>query len=495
MPRLILYPEPEASLRRKRQQKYDELADEEDTEQTYKETYKGKLQKYLIYKLSVDFSEIASYIIKRIMNDYTLLLITNIEEPHEDVFDIIENEQLRMRLRIFIDNGSLINNIKDKLPISTRQRFNVTVSENILQVTEKLSSLGTDLLQAIQANIAAVESTISSTRVLVNSIEIAVAASRSHYEDEDSKLLLTTSIRNMSFCVLQELSQSIDNSSTNILATMQITLTQARDNVAERMLQIFQDLSDSVKLHHQIFSGVESNTRTRPIRLQKLFSLFPTSGLQWRFIKIDGNNLNSFTPQGNTAATDYDSTLTNFYEAFDFRKLPNLKIRSVQDLCSLPNTMNKIFIDEVKTDRYTCQFTFVRRRKENPMINAGMKLELQDFTQEEIDLYFRPCTIDPGKSQVFTSYHGNGQIRRTSTKEYYSFGGTLSRMGSQDRIKIRTGIKTVENNIPSPKTINMTKYQDHVVYLLLIMSILLEFYGFDTCENRWLETKSKERSC
>ncbi|KAI8053639.1 hypothetical protein BDF21DRAFT_350039 [Thamnidium elegans] len=36
----------------------------------YVETYKGKLQKYLIYKLSVEFSEIASYIIKKIVNDY-----------------------------------------------------------------------------------------------------------------------------------------------------------------------------------------------------------------------------------------------------------------------------------------------------------------------------------------------------------------------------------------------------------------------------------------
>ncbi|KAI9257862.1 hypothetical protein EDC94DRAFT_179276 [Helicostylum pulchrum] len=39
----------------------------------YVETYQGKFRKYLIYKLSVKFPEIASCIIKRIVDDYALL--------------------------------------------------------------------------------------------------------------------------------------------------------------------------------------------------------------------------------------------------------------------------------------------------------------------------------------------------------------------------------------------------------------------------------------
>ncbi|KAI9253091.1 hypothetical protein EDC94DRAFT_620210 [Helicostylum pulchrum] len=82
-------------------------------------------------------------------------------------------------------------------------------------------------------------------------------------------------------------------------------------------------------IDHRIVSGAETNTtRTESIRLQKLFSLFPTPGLQWRFIKIDGTNINSFARQGNIAEIDYESTLTKFYEAFDFSKFPNLKIKS-----------------------------------------------------------------------------------------------------------------------------------------------------------------------
>ncbi|GAA5805804.1 hypothetical protein HPULCUR_011330 [Helicostylum pulchrum] len=633
MPRIVLYPEPEALLRRKRQQKYDERVEDDNPEQMhrdtpedlrakkksrqerdketaagsstgkkrsvqnetmikrlirifdgsfehcilsipfntvvkprfksrflrnitvnkrnnrknlivrellYYETYQGKLRKYPIYKLSVEFPEIASYIIKKIVDDYALLLITNTEEPRENAFDTIENEQLRTRLRLFINNGTLINHIK-KLPTSTRQnpltkaiilrnpgslqeRYNVTVSENILQATEKLTRLATILLQGTQATIAAVETTINSAKVLVNLAKTAVVASQAPNEDEDLQLLLTTCLRNIrgasatskavSFnsnvnvdiilrssrlittnvtdvtnsmnhnfvsssrtkeliqtallCItnIRNISErlataildsvnsseninnyirSIDRSSTDILTTIQNTLTQARNNVtvseavipqaegrrnaSERLLQILQDLTDSVMIDHRIVSGAEPNT-------------------------THGININSFAPQGNTANTDYESTLIKFYEAFDFSKFPNLKIRSAQDLSTLPDRMNKIVINEVKTDGYTCRFTFARRRTKNPTV----KLELEDFTQDEIDLYFRPCTVDPGRNHVFTSFHGDKEIRRMSTKEFYSYGGTLQCLKSQKAqdaaviILINGGKKYNKKRRKRPKT-------------------------------------------
>ncbi|GAA5806200.1 hypothetical protein HPULCUR_011731 [Helicostylum pulchrum] len=291
---------------------------------------------------------------------------------------------------------------------------------NILQATEKLSRLTTVLLQGTQANVAAVESTINSAKVLVSSAETAVVTSQAPNEDEDSQLLLTTCLGNIriasatsdavsfnsnvnvdvilrSFRLIttniansmnhnlvsssrtKELIQtallrinnirniserlataildsvnssenisnyirSIDRSSTDILTTIQNTLTQARNNdtvseaiipqaegcrnALERLLQILQDLTDSMMIDHGIVSGAESNTRTESVRLQKSFSLFPTPGLQRRLIKIDGTNINSFARQGNTAEIDYESTLTKFYEAFDFSKFFNLKIKS-----------------------------------------------------------------------------------------------------------------------------------------------------------------------
>ncbi|GAA5801539.1 hypothetical protein HPULCUR_006987 [Helicostylum pulchrum] len=428
------------------------------------------------------------------------------QEPNKNAFNTIENEQLRTRLRLFIDNGTLINNIKEKLPTSTRQnpltksiisrnpgsviplfrdiiaeheqlqeRYNVTVSENILQATEKLTRLATVLLQGTQATIAAVETTNDSAKVLVNLAETAVVASQAPNEDEDLQLL----------------------SSTDILTTIQNTLTQARNNVtvseavipqaegcrkaSERLLQILQDLTDSMMIDHRIVSGAETNiTRTESIRLQKLFSLFPIPGLQWRFIKIDGTNINSFARQGNTAEIDYESTLTKFYEAFDFSKFPNLKIISIQSLSTLPDRINKIFINEVKTDGYTSHFTFARRRTENPMV----KLELQNFKQDEIDLYFRPRTINPGRNHVFTSFHGDNEIRRMSTTDFYSYG----------EVKRRAGVSNIESNIPTTKTTSLVKYREHVRYIILYMADLFEFYGFNTSKMRWLNYMAEQKA-
>ncbi|KAG2231573.1 hypothetical protein INT48_002989 [Thamnidium elegans] len=325
-----------------------------------------------------------------------------------------------MRLRLYIDNSSMISNIKDRLPISTRRNplTKARISRDPGSVTEKLSSLGSILLQGTQGTVAVVESAITSTRDPVNSTETAAVVSQAHHEDKHLKLLLTTYvILSSSIAIFKILSerlgtvildsvnssennsnyiQSIDSSSKNILATTKNTLTRSRNNVtvseavilhtedcrnaSERMLQIFQDLSDSVKLDRQIVSGTESNTRTESIRLLKLFSLFPTPELP----------------------------LIKFYKAFDFGKLPNLKIKSqIQDLSTLPDIMNKVFINEVKTGGYTCQFTFAKGVTENPM---------------ESDLYFRPYTVDPGRNPIFINYHGNGHIRRMSTKEYYLFG-------------------------------------------------------------------------
>ncbi|KAI9253090.1 hypothetical protein EDC94DRAFT_620197 [Helicostylum pulchrum] len=105
--------------------------------------------------------------------------------------------------------------------------------------------------------------------------------------------------------------------------------------------------------------------------------------------------------------------------------------------------MNKIFINEVKTDEYTCHFTFARIRTENPMV----KLELQGFTQDEIDLYFRPCTINPGRNHVFTSFRGDNEIRRMSTKEFYSYGGTIQHLKfQQERPKTSKNKRRRRNN-------------------------------------------------
>ena len=64
-------------------------------------------------------------------------------------------------------------------------------------------------------------------------------------------------------------------------------------------------------------------------------------------------------------------------------------------------------------------------------------LELHDFTSEEVDRYFRPCTVDPNRKDVFVSYHGNTDIRRLSLAEYYNLSGNINRQKMEEERKKR----------------------------------------------------------
>ncbi|KAG2214440.1 hypothetical protein INT47_000996 [Mucor saturninus] len=57
-------------------------------------------------------------------------------------------------------------------------------------------------------------------------------------------------------------------------------------------------------------------------------------------------------------------------------------------------------------------------------------LDLNDPLSEEVNKYFRPCTVDPGRWDPYVSYHGGTDIRRLSAIEYYNMG-TVTRMKEQ----------------------------------------------------------------
>ncbi|KAG2233120.1 hypothetical protein INT48_005864 [Thamnidium elegans] len=156
----------------------------------------------------------------------------------------------------------------------------------------------------------------------------------------------------------------------------------------------------------------KSNSSIRPARL---FALFPMPGLRWRFIKIDTKNINSFAPQNYSSNLNYDTALGVFYNTFDFTKIKNLNIKSLEDSINLHQTKNTMFINEVKTDGYTCNFTFAKKSPVKLQFDS-IQLEISDFGQKEVDTYFRPCTVDPGRSHAFTGYYDDNEIRRLSTK-------------------------------------------------------------------------------
>jgi hypothetical protein len=85
-----------------------------------------------------------------------------------------------------------------------------------------------------------------------------------------------------------------------------------------------------------------------------------------------------------------------------------------------------MFLNGMYTDGYTCRVLFCRRAQP-PLPVKSIALKLEDFNADEVNTHFRPCAVDPGRKGVFLSYYGSNDLRRLSSKEYYSMYGTIRR--------------------------------------------------------------------
>ncbi|KAL7326540.1 hypothetical protein PS15p_208868 [Mucor circinelloides] len=151
-----------------------------------------------------------------------------------------------------------------------------------------------------------------------------------------------------------------------------------------------------------------------------------------------------------------------------------------------------MFLNGLYTDGYTCRVLFARRvLPSSPEDNIC--LELGDFSSEEVNKHFRPCTVDPGRRDPFVSYHGGTDIRRLSSIEYYNMGGSVTRMKKQQKYKQELGIEKIETDIPSPKTASVEQFVPYVAYMLQHMNTLFDFYGFDTSKVKWLNYLSSQQ--
>ncbi|GAA5809667.1 hypothetical protein MFLAVUS_003079 [Mucor flavus] len=223
----------------------------------------------------------------------------------------------------------------------------------------------------------------------------------------------------------------------------------------------------------------------------RVFSLFPNPGLRWRFIKIDNQNLKSIfpdvAPKRNRNETLYEYTLRCFYECFNLGKL---KIKSLEMLRDLPQ---KMFLNGLYTDGYTCRVLFCRKLLPS-LAEHRVSLELDDFTTEEVEQYFRPCAVDPGRIDVFVSYHGGNDIHRLSSSEYYNMHGTVTRQKSEQGRKGRSGLEAIETNIPSPKTLSIEKDSSYITYMIEHLNALHSFYNFETAKIKWLNYLASQKT-
>ncbi|KAI7871384.1 uncharacterized protein EV154DRAFT_580329 [Mucor mucedo] len=88
------------------------------------------------------------------------------------------------------------------------------------------------------------------------------------------------------------------------------------------------------------------------------------------------------------------------------------------------------------------------------------------INSEEIKQNFKPCTVDPNRKDVFTSYHGENDVRRLSSSEYDNMNGVINRQKQELERKKGNNIEYIETRIPSPKTTGTDHYKRHITYML-----------------------------
>lgn len=159
----------------------------------------------------------------------------------------------------------------------------------------------------------------------------------------------------------------------------------------------------------------------------------------------------------------------------------------------MPERKGKMFINSLYTDGYTCRVSFCRKRYVESPVNET-SLELHDFNNDEVDRYFRPCTVDPNRKDAFVSFHGNTDVRRLSSAEYYNMNGSTNRMNLEQNRKKELGVQIIETNIPSVKSAVADKYITHVKYMLQHMNTLFNFYSFQTARIKWCNYIGKQRA-
>ncbi|KAI7889213.1 uncharacterized protein EV154DRAFT_592502 [Mucor mucedo] len=186
----------------------------------------------------------------------------------------------------------------------------------------------------------------------------------------------------------------------------------------------------------------DNNGVKRDFQPPRLFSLFPNPGLHWRFVKIDSQNLTGLFP---TASMER--------------------------------------LEEETVFEYTQRYFFARFNFAKININT-----------EEIDRYFRPCTVDPNRKDAFVSFHGNTDVRRLSSAEYYNMNGSANRLKLEQDRKKEQGVQTIETNIPSVKSAVTDKYITHVKYMMQHKDTLFSFYNFQTARVKWCNYIGKQRA-
>ncbi|KAI8085967.1 uncharacterized protein B0P05DRAFT_570147 [Gilbertella persicaria] len=252
-----------------------------------------------------------------------------------------------------------------------------------------------------------------------------------------------------------------------------------REAVTTNPLSVLNVVKNILQYYEQIQETLSEEQRAR------LFSLFPNPSSKLRFTKIDRENIDVLFHEAKIPKENNESQFSlaarRFFDLFDFTKL---KIHSLLELQQFPRQKGKMFLNSLYTDGYNCRVNFARNIPQVPNEDK-IVLELSDFNQGEIDEHFNPCFLDPNRNSPYVAYYGENQVRKLSSKEYYSMSGSPNRSEKKDQLKTIQGLKKLETRIPIPKTSSVNNYEIHVNYVMTHLPNFFGFYSFRTASIRW----------
>ncbi|KAG2201204.1 hypothetical protein INT47_013015 [Mucor saturninus] len=259
------------------------------------------------------------------------------------------------------------------------------------------------------------------------------------------------------------------------------TLPLSKESLNDEPFKILSVLRYILKKYDNIYNTqATQNDKIDSMKspLPRRFSLFPNPSLHWRFIKIDSQNLSGIFPdakqnkQPNKSSFDHQQNYENFQ--------------------ALPEQKEKMFLNGLYTDDYTCRVLFARKVLPSPP-EENIRLELDDLSSEEVNKHFRSCTVDPGRRDPFVSYHGGSDIRRLSSSEYYNMGGNVTRMKEQQKHKHRLGIEKLKQTFLRLK-LRLWSNLFCKTYISQHMNTLFDFYDTKTAKVKWLNYLSSQKA-
>lgn len=153
-----------------------------------------------------------------------------------------------------------------------------------------------------------------------------------------------------------------------------------------------------------------------------------------------------------------------------------------------------MFINRLTSNGYMASFVCAPAPKK-----TSIELELEDFSSDDIETYFRPCALDPGRRDVCWAAYGFGcdehELCKCSTIEYYTMTGSRKKNKKLAKERKERGIERIESNFPTGKTSNMEQYHEYLACFFEHMHTLFDFYNYDNgAERHFREYQGKQRA-